>query len=97
MKGVVGALLRIIRPLNKEEISRIMMRKQELIYLLQNTPAISNFFDNTDLQNLILEENDSRGLERLRIIFSYMKCAVKWHTIASNGILTDLPSAKASI
>ncbi len=97
IKGLLGTFLRIIRPLSKEELSRIMAQKHELICLLQSTPAISNFFDNPDLKKLILDENDTRGLERLRIIFSYMKCAVQWHMRIVNGIESFVPQTNTPV
>jgi hypothetical protein len=60
----------------KREIADI---RKELIEALEHSKPVRDFFVNPGLRALIMSEDDSRGLDRLRIVFAYMDRATLWY------------------
>ena len=63
----------------KEELGIIANIREELIDLLENAKPVKDFFTNPDLPALIMREDDVKGLDRLRIVFTYLDRATCWH------------------
>jgi hypothetical protein len=62
-----------------EERETIANIREELIDALENAKPVKDFFTNPDLPALIMREDDVKGLDRLRIVFTYLNSATCWH------------------
>ncbi len=81
IKGILKTWKRIIIRPPIEETRVLADIRKELIAGLEHSKPVQDFFVNPGLRALIMNEEDTRGLDRLRIVFAYMEQATRWHTM----------------
>ncbi|MBN1127961.1 MAG: hypothetical protein JXA71_03185 [Chitinispirillaceae bacterium] len=69
----------MVRGANEGNKSAVQAMRDELLTLLEGSGPVSNIFNNPELPAIIRREDDAKGLERLRIVFTYVDRVTRWH------------------